>query len=153
EGLAKETFLANIINPGLAALGYNPLSPTADPLPNMHRLQGLYMATAVYGWSEFSIDPNTQALNIKTWGIDPYNQAQLDADPAGVTGRTPQIISEFAVTPVLAPAAHLVGTNLVVNGGAGNDQIDLLAIQGGSRIVVESSGVSIGQFDASQVAR
>src|SRR5262249_6777174 len=121
EGLAKEQFLAAIINPGLTALGYNTLSPTANPLPNMNLLQGLYMATAVYGWSEFSIDPNTQALTIKTWGIDAYSQAQLDADPAGVTGRTPRIVSEFAVTPVLTPAAHLVGSNLVVNGGVGND--------------------------------
>src|SRR5262249_20933537 len=125
EGLAKEQFLAGIINPGLAALGYNPLSPTANPLPNMNLLQGLYMETDVYGWSEFSIDPDTQALTIRPWGIDPYTQAQLEADPSAVTSRSPSIVGEFAVTPVLTPAAHLVGSNLVVNGGIGDDVIEV----------------------------
>src|SRR5262249_57944906 len=53
EGLAKETFIANLINPGLAALGYNLLSPTADPLPNMRLVQRLYMSTASHRLTSF----------------------------------------------------------------------------------------------------
>src|SRR5262249_16753883 len=153
EGLAKEQFVAGIINPGLAALGYNPLSPTANPLPNMKLLQGLYMATAVYGWTEFTIDPDTQALNVRTWGIDPYNQAQLEADPAGVTGRSPRVVGEFAVTPTLTPAAHLVGSRLVVNGSTGNDRIEVRTKGGGARIVVEVNGGVVGEFQAQGVGR
>src|SRR5262249_27491545 len=154
EGLAKEQFLAGIINPGLAALGYNPLSPTADPLPNMKLLQGLYMATAVYGWTEFAIDPDTQELTVRTWGIDPYNQAQLEANPAAVTGRTPRVVGEFAVTPVLKAAAHLVGSRLVVNGSAGDDRIEIHTTgRHGETLVVEANGQTVGQFRAADVQR
>jgi len=152
EGLAKETFIANLINPGLAALGYNLLSPTADPLPNMHLVQGLYMATAVYGWTEFAIDPDTQQLDVKTWGITPYNQTELKADPGSVTGRTPQVVGEFTVTPTLTPAAHLVGSRLVINGSTGDDHIEVEE-HGHGRIVVESNGHTLGEFDASAIDR
>ncbi|HKB38556.1 MAG TPA: alkaline phosphatase D family protein, partial [Gemmataceae bacterium] len=150
EGLAKETFIANLINPGLAALGYNLLSPTADPLPNMHLVQGLYMATAVYGWTEFTIDPDTQQLDVKTWGITPYNQAELEADPGSVTGRTPQVVGEFTVTPMLTPAAHLVGSKLVINGGTGDDHIEVEE-HGHGRIVVEVNEHKIGEFDTQAI--
>src|SRR5262249_6710743 len=138
EGLAKETFVANLINAQLAPLGYNQVSPTANPLPNMKLLQGLYMATAVYGWTEFSIDPDTQKLTVTTYGIQPYSQADLEANPAAILGRVPQIVSQFEVTPELPPAAHLVGSTLVVNGSAGNDHIEVEFKRHGNQIVVEN---------------
>ncbi|OYW78120.1 MAG: hypothetical protein B7Z37_01215 [Verrucomicrobia bacterium 12-59-8] len=103
EGLVFQ----NIINPSLTPLGYNPVSLTNNPLPTCHLLNGLYTATNSYGWTEFTIDGTTQELNVKTWGIAPYSKAQLDADPAGVTARTPAIVSEFvmAVKPTFNAAA------------------------------------------------
>jgi len=92
----------NIINPNLAALGYNQVGIATNPLPNVTLLGGLYTATNSYGWTEFTIDPATFALNVKTWGIAPYSKTQLDADPAGVTARTPAVVSEFVMTPVSA---------------------------------------------------
>ncbi|MGB8169098.1 MAG: alkaline phosphatase D family protein [Chthoniobacteraceae bacterium] len=103
---AKESLVINnIVNPGLAALGYNQISLTSDPLPNVHLVNGLYTATNTYGWTEFNIDSNTHQLDVKTWGIAPYTKAQLDADPAGVTSRVPAVVSEFVVTPEIPSIA------------------------------------------------
>src|SRR5262245_18745269 len=109
----------------------------------MHLVQGLYMATAVYGWTEFTIDLDTQQLDVKTWGITPYNQAELEANPGSVTGRTPQVVDEFTVTANLTPAAHLVGSKLVINGSTGDDHIEVKE-HGHGWIVVESNGHSLG---------
>ena len=100
DAAGKEALVfGNIINPSLASLGYNQISSTANPLSNMYLLGGLYTATNSYGWTEFTINGTTQELNIKTWGIAPYSKTQLDADPAGITGRTPAAVSEFLVVP------------------------------------------------------
>jgi phosphodiesterase/alkaline phosphatase D-like protein len=151
EGLAKETFIANLVNAQLAPLGYNLLSPTTNPLPNMKLLQGLYMATDVYGWTEFNIDPDTQKLTVTTYGIQPYSQADLKANPAAVLSRVPQIVSQFEVTPELPPAAHLVGSTLVVNGSTGDDHIE--AERQGHTIVVEDHEHTLGTFDAAAVSQ
>ncbi len=97
----------NIINPNLAALGYNQVGIATNPLPNMQLLSGLYTATNSYGWTEFTIDPATLKLNVKTWGIAPYSKAQLDADPAAITARSPAIVSEFemSIAPTVNAAA------------------------------------------------
>ncbi|MCY2963858.1 MAG: alkaline phosphatase D family protein, partial [Planctomycetota bacterium] len=149
EGLAKESFVAGVINPQLTALGYNPISPTANPLPNMQLTQGLYMATAVYGWTEFGVDPDTQKLTVTTWGIDPYSQAQLEANPGAITGRTPRIVGQFVTTPVLPGAAQLVNTDLIVNGTTGNDTIvvaPVLSTNSVGNFTVTINGVSMGTF-------
>jgi phosphodiesterase/alkaline phosphatase D-like protein len=149
EGLAKETFIANLVNAQLAPLGYNQLSPTANPLPNMKLLQGLYMATDVYGWTEFNIDPDTQKLTVTTYGITPYSEAELEANPSAILNRVPQIVSQFEVTPELSAAAHLVGSKLVINGSTGNDQIEVE--RQGHRIIVENTDQEIGTFDLAGV--
>src|SRR5262249_36264541 len=131
--------------------GYNQVSPTANPLPNMKLLQGLYMATDVYGWTEFSIDPDTQKLTVTTYGIQPYSQAELEANPAAILGRVPQIVTQFEVTPELPPAAHLVGSTLVVNGSTGDDHIEVELKRKGNQIVVENREQSIGVFNQSAV--
>lgn len=100
NGLAKESLVLGIVNAGLASLGYNPLSATLDPLPNAKLLEGLYSSTNTYGWTEFAIDASTHALEVKTWGILPYNKAQLDAAPANVSGRIPTVVSRFSMTPL-----------------------------------------------------
>jgi phosphodiesterase/alkaline phosphatase D-like protein len=149
EGLAKEQFLAGLINPQLAALGYPLLSPTANPLPNLKLLQGLYMATDVYGWTDFSIDPDTQQLTVTTYGITPYTQADLQANPAGVTGRVPQVVGKFVVTPNLPAAVHLVGQTLIVNATTGADQMNV-DLQNG-RLVIRDNGQTVGTFNPAAV--
>ena len=100
DPISKEGFVLAIVNGGLAPLGYNQLSMTANPLPNMKLIGGFYTATNSYGWSEFAIDPVTRKLNVKTWGIDPYSKTQLDANPAAIIARTPAVVSEFDMSPI-----------------------------------------------------
>ncbi len=101
NGPDKEGFVLGIVNGGLAPLGYNLLSLTENPLPNVELVPGqLYESTNTYGWTEFNIDPVTHKLDIKTWGILPYSQAELEANPDEVTGRIPELVSEFTITPL-----------------------------------------------------
>jgi alkaline phosphatase D len=82
-------------------LGYNQLGLFDNPLPNMELLPGqIYTSTNTYGWTEFNIDATTHQLDVKTWGILPYSQAELDANPAEVTSRTPVVVSELVMTPL-----------------------------------------------------
>ncbi len=141
----------NIINPSLAALGYNQIGLATNPLPLCHLISGLYTASNSYGWTEFTIDAATQELNVKTWGIAPYNKAQLDADPAAITGRTPAVVSEFALAlkPSFNPAtiagltaqSHSATINLASASGA--------YPAGGT---FSGAGVTGGLFDPATVA-
>jgi len=101
NGPEKEGSVLAIVNGGLAQLGYNQLSLFDNPLPNVELLPGqIYTSTNTYGWTEFTFEPDTHQLDIKTWGILPYSKAELDADPAEVTSRTPVVVREFTVTPL-----------------------------------------------------
>ena len=68
-------------------------------------VSGSYASTHTFGWTEFNIDAVTQELLVTTWGIDPYTQAQLNANPALITSLTPEIVSQFRVSAVPTPAA------------------------------------------------
>lgn len=57
------------------------------------------MSVHTYGWTEFEIAPSTQVLTVTTYGIDWYSETDLAADPAGIAGRTPAVVSQFTVTP------------------------------------------------------
>jgi hypothetical protein len=92
----KDAFLANLVNAQLAPLGYDPLGLQGSPVP-AKLLKGSYVASHTYGWTEFTIDVTSGQLKVTTYGIDAYSRAQLLADTAGVTGRTPSVVSEFVV--------------------------------------------------------
>jgi predicted extracellular nuclease/phosphodiesterase/alkaline phosphatase D-like protein len=150
----KDAFIKNVVDGGLQPLGYDPLGldknlAQANGLINAKLLQGDYVATHVYGWSEFNIDQQTQKLTVTTYGIEPYTRSELEANPAAITSRQPKIVSQFEVTPTAivppttASAASLVagttgadqliagltpafdGINDLVFAGAGNDNIDI----------------------------
>ena len=150
--VGKEAFITQIVNGGLTPLGYDPVGldnnlPQANGLINAKLLKGGYTATNSYGWTEFNIDKDTQKLTVTTYGIKPYTRAELEANPAEVTNRKPEIVSQFEVTPtvpvVSTPAAPILvsgtagadnliagvtpgfsGTNNLVYAGAGNDSVD-----------------------------
>ena len=141
----------NIINPSLASLGYNQIALATNPLPMCHLIGGLYTASNSYGWTEFTIDAVTQELNVKTWGIAPYNKAQLDADSASVTARTPAVVSEFAL--VLKPYFNLVASAGLTAQSHGAT-MDLVSASGASPAGGSFSGPGVtgGVFDPSAVA-
>lgn len=123
NGLTKESIVLAVVNGGLAGLGYNPISATANPLPTMQLLEGLYSSTNTYGWTEFNIDPNTHVLDVKTWGILPYSQTELEAAPASVSGRIPTVVSRFAVAPLSAEPYVPVGVSVARGGFVFNRRI------------------------------
>jgi predicted extracellular nuclease len=127
-----------------APIGLNENLPIANGKINANLLQGDYVATETYGWTEFDIDPQTQKLTDTTYGIPFYTEAELQANPAAVTSRTPTIVSQFEVNPALlgdsgdnqlsgtaaadtikglAGRDHLLGQdgNDVLSGGQGDD--------------------------------
>ncbi|WP_016951595.1 phytase [Anabaena sp. PCC 7108] len=160
----KDDFIKSVIDGGLTPLGYDPVGlnnnlAVADGLIDATLLQGDYVATHTYGWTEFDIDPITQKLTVTTYGIDAYTREELEANPDSVTNRQPQIVSQFEVNPTLSPIqeSNLVigtpgadilkagidfgGINQIVFTGAGNDQVDVPlggSVVGNNRIATGS---------------
>lgn len=84
---AKDAFVRGLVDQQLAPLGYSPLGLEGSTVPAT-LLQGSYVATHVYGWSEFEIAPTTGVLTVTTWGVDPANVLA-----------TPSVVSRFQVQP------------------------------------------------------
>ena len=106
---------------GLDPLGLDDNLPAADGLIDAELLQGRYVAAHTYGWTQFEVDPDTQVLTVTTYGIEPYSEAELLADPDEILAREPAIVSQFAVTPQNFEAASPVGD--VTTGTSGNDTL------------------------------
>ncbi len=103
----KDDFIKQIIDNALQPLGYDPIGlnhnlAIAEGKIDATLLQGDYIATHTYGWTKFDIDPTTQKLRVTTYGIAPYSEAELLADPAAIINRTPGIVSQFEVNAKLA---------------------------------------------------
>ncbi len=104
----KDDFIKQAIDAGLTPLGYDPVGlnnnlPQAHGLINAKLLQGDYVATQTYGWTEFNIDAQTQKLTVTTYGIEPYTREELEANSSAVTSRQPKIVSQFEVDPAKKP--------------------------------------------------
>ncbi len=80
-------------------LGYDPIGLEGSPL-DATLLEGQYLAVHTYGWTEFDIAPNTGVLTVTTYGVDPYTEAQLLANPAPILNSEPFVVSQFQVNPV-----------------------------------------------------
>ncbi|MEA5620938.1 5'/3'-nucleotidase SurE [Cronbergia sp. UHCC 0137] len=122
----KDDFLKTLLNDGLTPLGYDPVGlndnlAIADGLINANLLQGDYIATHTYGWSEFNIDPQTQKLTVTTYGIEPYTREELEANPSAIINRQPQIVSQFEVMPEIPP----VEVPVINFGSTGDDNLSI----------------------------
>ncbi|NET73060.1 MAG: phytase, partial [Sphaerospermopsis sp. SIO1G2] len=142
----KDDFIKSVIDAGLSPLGYDPVGlnnnlAIADGLIDATLLQGDYITTHTYGWTEFDIDPITQRLTVTTYGVEPYNREELEANTEEVINRQPQIVSQFEVNPTLliaesnlivgSPEADILiggidfdAVNDIVFTGAGTDEVD-----------------------------
>ncbi|MBP0000034.1 MAG: phytase [Cyanobacteria bacterium SID2] len=94
----QDAFIEELTNAQLQSLGYDPIGLQGSPI-NAQLLQGGYVATQTFGWTEFEIDPNTQELLVTTYGIDPYTEAELNTNPETILDRSPEVVSQFSVTP------------------------------------------------------
>jgi 3-phytase/alkaline phosphatase D len=122
----KDAFIKQVVDNGLQPLGYDPLGldnnlAIADGKIDAKLLQGDYVATHVYGWTQFDVDKDSQKLTVTTYGINPYTAADVLANPNAITSRTPSIISQFEVTPTLTQKGTAGNDSLT--GTAANDRL------------------------------
>lgn len=94
----KDDLVKSFANQLLDTLGYDQIGLEGSPI-NATLLQGDYMAVHTFGWTEFAIAADAQLLTVTTYGIDAYTAAELAAEPAAITSRTPRIVSQFRVVP------------------------------------------------------
>lgn len=97
--VVKNTALENLINQQIVPLGYDTLGLQDTDEINATLTTGAYTAVFNFGWTMFDIDDDSKALTVTTYGIDPYTEEDLNADPASVVSRTPRVIHRFIVTP------------------------------------------------------
>jgi len=81
----------------LTLFGDDPVGLRSAPGLDVKRLRGLYVSVVSYGWSKFEIDPRSRRLRVTTYAIQPYTQAELEADPEAVSARRPRVVSRFVV--------------------------------------------------------
>lgn len=118
---ARNAFVHQLIDSQLAQFGYDPVGldnnlASADGRIAANLLTGDWVAAETYGWTQFKIDPVTQELRVITYGVDPYDTADLNGANLGASiNQTPRVVSEFTVTPelggseaVLAPILSFV---------------------------------------------
>ncbi len=137
----KDDFIKQIVDNGLAPFGYDPVGlnnnlPQAEGLINAKLLQGDYIASHTYGWTEFNIDAETQKLTLTTYGVEAYTREELEANPNAVINRQPKIVSQFEVDP----------RNSGIQGTAGDDTLygtngdDIISALGGNNIIYAGEG-------------
>lgn len=152
----KDDFLKLLIDLQAVPFGYDPIGlndnlAIADGLIDATLLEGDYIATHTFGWAEFDIDPDTQQLRVTAYGIEPYSEEDLVADPQSILSRTPQIVSQFVVNPKLSTGARLADSTLVVNGTNADDLISVYQCLSNHDLVVQANGREVGRFNGRSV--
>ena len=95
EWLSNEYFIT--------PLGYSPIGLEDSGL-EVQIITGGYTSTFNYGWTEFEIDPDSRALTVTMYGIEPYTVAALNNNPQAVIASEPVIVSRFVISdPIPEP--------------------------------------------------
>lgn len=94
----REFFIYQILNAQFEPLDLDPIGLEGSDLV-FDRVEGNWLATHTYGWTEFDIDAATQRLRVTTYGIPFYSAVEMEADPAAIGARIPEIVQEFTVDP------------------------------------------------------
>ena len=96
DDVVRELFNDVTLNPlGLDPLGLDDNLEIADGLIDAELIQGGWVSSFTFGWTEFDIDADTQALTVTTYGIESYSPEE--AGSAEVLAREPEIVSQFVV--------------------------------------------------------
>jgi hypothetical protein len=95
---AKDDLVRDVLDILITAEGYSPIGLAGSSVPAV-LTAGKWVSLHTFGWTEFDIDAETQQLTVTTYGIDWYDRDALLADPMGVIGRTPAVVSRMTVDP------------------------------------------------------
>jgi alkaline phosphatase D len=99
----QEAYITGLINAQVLALGYNAVGLQDSTLNGVQLLQGGYSATNTYGWTEFDIDPITQALTVTTYGVPWYESGATTWNGIPIADLQPTVVSQFRVLPIPEP--------------------------------------------------
>jgi len=99
-GLGKDNFIEQLVNGQVTQLGYDPVGLNNSNI-QVSSSAGGYVATHIYGWTEFNVDRDSKALTVTTYGIPSYTYDQLQANTAAVVGQQPAVWQTFSVQPVI----------------------------------------------------
>lgn len=94
----KDDVFRNVFDQRIAVSNFDPIGLNDSPI-NAKLIQGDYVAAHTFNWSEYEIDAETQVLTVTVYGTTPYSQDDVTNNPADVQSRTPEIVSQFVVTP------------------------------------------------------
>ena len=100
----RDDFIKNLLQEQTNLFGYDPVGlnnnlDIADGAIDAELIQGDYVATHTFGWTEFDIDAETQQLKVTTYGVDAYSEEELLENPNAITQLEPAVVSEFVVNP------------------------------------------------------
>lgn len=84
---AKDALVRQLVDAQISPLGYDLLGLEGSTV-QATLLVGSYVATHVYGWTEFEVASSDGALTVTTWGLEPG---------AGANG--PSVVQQFRVLP------------------------------------------------------
>ena len=96
---AKNAAMQGLIDQQLSGLGYSPVGLQDNGLIKAKLKQGGNAALFSFGWTRFDIKPDSHALKITTYGIEPYTAQNLATNGAEVINRQPKIVSQLVVSP------------------------------------------------------
>lgn len=117
----KDLFVRNVIDLQLFIVGFTLVGLEDAPHIDAELIEGEYVSLHTYGWTEFEIDAETGELLVSTYGIDPYSEDELLADPDSIVARAPEVVSRFSVQPAACPADF--------NGDGNVNVLDFVAFQ------------------------
>ncbi|MEO0835789.1 MAG: phytase, partial [Cyanobacteria bacterium J06642_3] len=100
----RDDFVKNLLQAQTELFGFDPVGlnnnlEIAEGEIDAELIQGDYVAVNTFGWTEFDIDAETQQLRVTTFGIEPYSEEELLANPNDIINRNPMVVSEFVVNP------------------------------------------------------
>lgn len=93
---ARDTLVQGFVDGQLEAQGYELIGLEDSGLP-VELIEGGYFVTQVFGWTEFEIDADTQALTVTTYGIPAYTRDEMQANADELLALEPAIYSQFVV--------------------------------------------------------
>ncbi|MGF1524669.1 MAG: alkaline phosphatase D family protein [Leptolyngbyaceae cyanobacterium] len=121
DDAARNQFVREVLDARLTPLGFDPVGLEGSGI-DAELLQGEYIAAHNYGWSEFEIDPFTQALTVTTYGVEPYTQDDLLANP-DIALQQPEIRNQFVINPSSFELVEGTDDDDVLAGNTGADRL------------------------------
>jgi len=93
----KDRYFEQRLNDHLEFFDY-PKVGLCGPGIDAELLSSGYLAVNTFGWTEFEIDADSEALTVTTYGVAPYSEADTE-HPDFLVGHVPEIVSQFSVKP------------------------------------------------------